>query len=342
MLSRLAVVATLVASFFIIATPTAHADGDHRIWVCQGKFDKSCQWVIVDSDGTVQSDGGSLPGTSWSSSDAVSVPDPCIYRQADDQPPPGDPAWGSHDPSQGRLWVAHCPDTLKVASWNKNGDNVIGSWTVGDPYWVSDSSTPDEAYVGTDPMILVYRAGNSFDLPLPDPSFGPDPGELAVKVPIWLSVPAFPEVSQTASAGRYTATVTATLAETEWQPGEATDADRGDYRPMPAKTCAGPGVAYQNGMDRLQPPCSYTYTWRSLKARTDGLGAWTMRIISRYQIAYTVTDTAAGAVLNSGTDQTETSVRALLTLREWRGVLGDSDYATPEITQIYPEIIPDR
>lgn len=267
-------------------------------------------------------------------------PDPCYYRQLAIQPPPGDPGWGGHDAAAGRLWQAFCPDSLMIVSRLGTGANVIGSVSVGDPYFVDDSDTPDAAFAGVDPMVLVSRARGAFELPAPVPSFGPNAGELAVKVPVWFSVPDFAPVVQSATAGRFTATVTAELVGTQWLPGEPEDPQYRPERQVPAVQCDGPGVAFQAGMNPGDPPCGYTYIWQSLKERTDGLGRWVLQVTSNYQVAFEVLNTDTGGVVASGTDTVTTEARVLMPVREWRGMLGDPSGTATVNQQVYPEILP--
>jgi len=289
----------------------AHADFEYS---CDGIIQLACKWDLT-STGTqpVITDAEYIPPSSRG------VPDPCTYVQAT-QPPPDDPAWGGHDPEHGRLWYSLCAGDFGDASWDGSGNTIV-NYVASDPYYVPDGDTPDGAAAAIDPMMLVERATGSLDFPAPAPVFGPDQATLAVKVPVWLSVTPFPPVTQTASAGALTATVTAELTSTTWEMGEPIDPAAPGALVTPV-VCAGSGVPYSAGMDPGAPPCGYTYVWRSLPERTAGTGTWPVTVTSRYTTSWTVTD-AAGAVVDQGTDSVDAASTSALQVREWHSILID-------------------
>lgn len=337
MLSRLVVLfAALPIAGFIGMTATAHAASDDP--GNGNSWDITVQDIIKTggSSGSAGSDG-SQDG-SWVSGTAV--PDPCLYQRVEPRPADDDPLWRNHDPAGGDLWVMLCPDVLSQSQRDADGQNTVVQMNQSTPYYVSNGVDPDEGAAVVDPSFLIQRARATVTLPYPEPSFGPNPGELAVKFPVWFSVDAYEPQVRTATAGRYTAVVTAILTQTIWYPGELADPYRSSVTEVPPVSCDGAGVAYQDGMDPGHPPCGYTYIWRSLKERTHGVGAWTMTVLSHYDVTYRVTNTQTGEVIREGAEAVEPYTQALLTLREWRGVLGNADYAAPEIAQLPPVILP--
>lgn len=302
----------------------------------------SDMFSVGGSEGTDGTDGGStgttVPGSS--SVTSVVVPDRCLYRRVEPRPADDDPAWGGHDPATGDLWTMLCPDSLKVAEWDHTGQNSVVEMNEGTPYFVSEGTSPDEGAAGIDPAVLIARARAAVQMPLPDPAFGPSAGELAVKVPVWFSVPAYEPQVSTATAGRFTAVVTAELMQTAWLPGEPENPNDSSARMVQPVVCDGPGQPFTAGMNPGAPPCGYTYIWQSLKERTDGLGRWVLHVTSRYQVSFEVTNTDTGEEVRSGSEDVETTARVLMPIREWRGMLGDPSGPEPGNQQLYPETLP--
>ena len=233
-----------------------------------------------------------------------------------------------------------CPDTLQVAQWDHTGQNTIFELNESAPYFVAEGDSPDEGATAIDPLVLIERARAAVTMPRPEPAFGPSAGELAVKIPVWFSVPAYEPQTSTATAGRYTAVVTAELQQTEWLPGEPKDPNVYPLHMVPPIICAGPGTPFAPGMNPADPPCGYTYIWQSLKDRTDGLGRWLLQVTSHYDITYDVTNTDTGESIRSGTDQITSTTRVLMPIREWHGTLGDPDAAGTGNQPLYPETLP--
>lgn len=315
MLTRIAITVALIAGSMYASAISAEADFNYS---CGGIFDSKCTWRLLSS--------GTQPvitSAEYVPPAGPGVPDPCMYVQAT-QPPPDDPAWGGHDPEHGRLWYSLCPGDFADSSWDGSGNRII-DFVASDPYYVVDGTTPDAAGAAIDPMILVERAAGTLDFPVPAPQFGPDPATIAVKVPVWLSVAPFAPVTQTATAGQLTATVTAELTNTTWQLGEPVDPANPAALVAPV-VCAGAGTEYRPGMDPGAPPCGYTYVWRSLAERTGGAGTWPVTVTSRYTTTWTITD-GSGAVVEAGSDTVDTTATAALQVREWHSLLIDQPAA---------------
>jgi hypothetical protein len=268
-----------------------------------------CSWDVSDE----MTQPPSSSGDNYFPPAGDGVPDPCDYWQVAPQPGPDDPAWGANDPEHGRLWVRLCPREFE--------DGTIHMVFNGNPYYVPDGETPDGPAAQIDPMTLVERARGAITLPAPEPSFGPDAATLAVKVPVWLSVAPFAPITETATAGRLTATVTAELTDTTWQMGEPLDPAQPQAMAPPV-VCAGAGSPFTAGANPGEPPCGYTYRWRSLAERTGGAGTWPATVTSRYTITWTITD-GGGATVDANTDTVETTATTPLLVREWHSILVD-------------------
>lgn len=316
MLTRTAAVFIVVVGLVFLNAAVAYATYNYS---CHGTLDVECAYEVID-DGPGQAVG---PNEVYIPAVGSGVSDPCIYREFEPQPPPGDPAWGGHDSEHGRLWYSLCPDDFSDVSWDGSGNRLV-NYEASDPYYVADGDTPDAAGAAADPMSLVERARGAFELPAPVPVFGPDVAMVAVKVPVWLSVQRFDPVVQSASAGALTAQVSAELSGTSWLMGEPVDPARLFLGVRPVVVCAGSGSVFVAGMVPGDPPCGYTYVWRSLKERTGGVGSWPVQVTATYEVSWAITDTTTGAQVDSGVDVVETTASTRLRVREWHGVLVNS------------------
>lgn len=236
-------------------------------------------------------------------------PDPCGYLQLQRQPEPDSQLWQGRDPDHGRLWQMHCPGRWVIGADGNRGqlaDAIV-------IYYVPDGTWPHQV-APVDPQMVVERATGQLDVPEPVIHFGPDASELAVRVPIWLWIDDPGVITETATAGPITATVTARITSTQWEMGEPWQVDR-PHQPAPAVTCDGAGAAYTIGADRTNPPCGYTYAWRSLPERTAGSGTWPVTVTATYTVTWE---------LNTGETDTETVTATSTTavqVGEWRPIL---------------------
>lgn len=338
------ITAALLVSCTLVSMPlTAHADDIPDDPYFHEHVEAVEDFLLVG--GSEGSDGtdGSPPELGYSDvspATPAAVPDRCLYQRVVPRPPDGDPLWAGHDPDTGDLWTMLCPNTLEMAEWDHTDQNAIVDMDTSAPYFVSDGVSPDEGAAGVDPSVLIERARAGVQMPRPEPSFGPNAGKLAVKVPVWFSVAQYAPQSRSATAGRYTAVVTAELIQTEWLPGEPEDPAAFPLHMAAPVVCSGSGAPFGAGMNPGTPPCGYTYIWQSLRERTDGLGRWVLQVTSHYRVTFDVTDTETGEVIRSGSDAVDTSSRVLMPIREWHGVLGDPSLPAPVDQPVYPEILP--
>lgn len=281
MLTRSRALALLIGSALtllsvaIVDAPVAWADA------C-GTFDAfSGEYVAcASSDGA----GGSQQGSGSGGEQ------PCFAVEIG-QPPPDDPIWLQYipagaDPADYRLMQTGCGAT---------------DWQSPDVFAMLINTQPPP-----DPYALAQEAIARLPVPLPEIHFGPDAGQLAVNVPVWLWVANPNPVSASATDRTVTVTATAQLDSVTWSMGEPGAAD---------VTCTGPGVAPESGVDLWQPPCGYTYRLRSLAERTAGAGTWPVTAEATWQITWSANTG------ESGTDSVTTSSMAPARIGEWRTVI---------------------
>ena len=240
-------------------------------------------------------------------------PDPCKYQMWDPAPPPDSAAWDGNDPTHGRLWTTYCPDALSILHRGPGGTNAIIYTMVG-TYYVTDGLPPGEA--APDPMSVLDRALGRLTIPTPELAVGPDLSKVAVKVPVWLWVSNADPITVSTTAGPITATVTAELTSTNWQMGEPIDPATPGVLAS-SVTCAGPGVAYRAGLDPHQPPCGYTYIWKSLPERTGGSDTWPLTVTATWTVTWSLNTGQTGG------DTLQTTATLPVHVGEWHVVLID-------------------
>jgi hypothetical protein len=157
-----------------------------------------------------------------------------------------------------------------------------------------------------DPQLVAQQAIARLPIPLPHINFGPDAGQMAVNVPVWLWVSNPDTVTASATDRTVTVTATATLASVTWSMGEPGAVD---------VTCAGGGQAPRTGADLWAPPCGYTYRLRSLDSRTNGTGAWPVTAAATWAITWSANTGEAG------TDSVTTRSMSPVRVGEWRTVI---------------------
>jgi hypothetical protein len=245
---------------------------------------------------------------------SIPDPDPCIYRKVYPQPRADSVFWHGNDPLHGRLWDTVCPDALYIDERDQNGNNRQADTYMG-TYYVPDGVPPGQG-PEISPMSLVSQAIGNLTIPTPTPHVGPDANKIAVKVPTWLWIDYAGPITVTTTAGALSATVTATLDSTTWQMGEPVDVHTPGVPAAPV-TCAGAGTAYAPGLDPKQPPCGYTYIWKSLPERTGGTGTWTVTATAHWTVNWSVSTGLTGS------QQVATTAQIPLLVREWHVVLVD-------------------
>jgi hypothetical protein len=172
-------------------------------------------------------------------------------------------------------------DTVWVRCWSDAGYTVA----YGSAWSITWNAATDPGVPGVAVEDVAQWAAEQLQLPKPAPAFNPS-GTQVVRLPTWLSVESWVPVSQTATAGGVSATVTATPWRQRWSFG----ADGA------TTTCYGPGTRY----DPSRPDgeqftdCSATFTHTS---RGQPGGVFTMTVTVDWQVAWTSTVPGRGGDL---------------------------------------------
>ncbi|MET3806857.1 hypothetical protein ABIB25_003877 [Nakamurella sp. UYEF19] len=215
---------------------------------------------------------------------------------------------GGDDPSEGVLYLVSCPDAINI-----NTGALIYAQT--DTIWARTGVAP--VAPPPDPAALAQQAAGRLQAPDPSIQIGPNPGQLAVKVPIWLSITDQPPLTLTVAVPRLSVTVTATLTSTTWSMGEPVDPATPNAK-VANFTCEGTGTPAPADVDAgTKPPCGYTYIWKSLTDRTDGTGTWPITATTHWTVTWTASDGTNGTLPQPLTPQATTQVA----IGEWRSTL---------------------
>lgn len=261
MLSRRALVGALLAALVALVSGevTAYADGGKVVCdekgFCRVVADDTTTTPGKEGDGQQASDASTgKPKCYDSNMDAdTDVPcylkgfgywvngSNCYFQEADPQPPPGDPRWEGHDPADGAVYDAYCPDNP-----NKNSQ------------WFAQ---PPNGGAGVDPEVLAQQAVKKMRLLGPDIASPRAAGRYTVGVPLWMwvnqSATTYGPQSASASAGGVTVTATAKVSQIVWQMGDGATV-----------TCRGPGTVYQASAAMAESPtCGHVYTKTSADAQ---------------------------------------------------------------------------
>ncbi len=151
-------------------------------------------------------------------------------------------------------------------------------------------------------------------IPTPSPNFAPEADRISVQLPVWLWIENSVPVTASETLAGITVTVSAALSTTTWNMGEPISPDN-QYQLKPPTVCAGPGTKLAVGLDVLQPPCGYTYTWQSLPERTNNTGQWPVEVTATWAITWTASTGAAGV------DTVTTTTQTALTVASYNSIL---------------------
>jgi hypothetical protein len=165
-----------------------------------------------------------------------------------------------------------------------------------------------------DPAVLAQQAYRQIPIPKPVVHFGPDPSNVAVKVPVWLSIDKTDPAPVTVTAGGVTVTATPALKSVTWLMGEPVDPTSPGVLAAPV-TCAGNSLyvtAPQDVSWTTQPPCGYTYHWKSTAERTGGAQKWTVTASATWVISWVSNVGPGGQITAPPADTT-----AQLRVGEW-------------------------
>jgi hypothetical protein len=258
MLSRPRWAGAVLVSLLTVGAVQGTAYGDGGKVVCDDKG--WCRVVAEDtkttpggggSDGKQASDGGSSTKPKCYDSNMVndtSVPCHldgigdwvngmnCYFQVAKPQPPAGDPRWEGHDPKEGAVYDAYCPD---------NPDRTS--------QWFAQA--PNGAAPAVDPRVLALEAIKKMQLLGPNIGIAPNPnGKGVVGMPVWMwakdTLNAWGPVTASASAGAVTVTATANVSKVVWSMGDGTTV-----------TCTGRGTPYTASYGKqASPDCGHQYS----------------------------------------------------------------------------------
>jgi len=234
----------------------------------------------------------------------------CPYRPMVPQPDAADSMWEGHDPTAGSLVTRSC--LIKV---NANVVDGLAWRDVG--FSFAQNGQPPVDLPPVDPGKLI-ETEVSKKIGSPNLHVGPVPTRIAVKLPVWLWIDDPGQLTVTAAAGAVVVTATATIATTTWSMGDSGNPPTdGPISHVPPFNCTGTGSpAPAEKVDRaVQPPCGYTYHWKSTASRTANACSWPVNVDANWHVRWTATTGAAGEFDMRASAQTQ------LRVGEWRATL---------------------
>ncbi|MFC8520455.1 ATP/GTP-binding protein [Streptomyces sp. NPDC057257] len=189
----------------------------------------------------------------------------CYFQEADPQPPANDPRWEGHDPAEGAVYDAYCPDN----------PNQTSQWF----------AQPPNGGAAVDPEVLAREAVKKMRLLGPDIASPRAAGKYTVGVPMWMwvnqSTTTYGPQSASASAGAVTVTATAKVSKIVWRMGDGATV-----------TCHGPGTVYHSSIGMAQSPtCGHVYAKTSAAASG---GKYQLTATSTWSIDWAVTAGGGG------------------------------------------------
>ncbi|NUR72222.1 MAG: hypothetical protein HOU81_15520 [Hamadaea sp.] len=190
--------------------------------------------------------------------------------------PPGDPAWGGHDPNKGSLYQKWCYD-----------GGAAGYVNSGIVYLTS----PPPGYGGLPSVLeIALRAINALPIAGPDIGLAPRPGGSGlVGLPVWMWTEQRPETwgtqSATASVPGLSVTARATSVRISWEMGDGS-----------TKVCGNPGTPYTPAAGgSASRTCGYQYTEPSRDQRIPGhLGRYRVVGTTTWHVEWTATTGETG------------------------------------------------
>ena len=186
----------------------------------------------------VKPDGVAIPcreGNSWWSNALF-----CYIALADPQPPQSDPIWSGH--TDGAIYTCYSP--LIVA-----GTPMYSLWSAAPP--AGPAAAPDPRVLAQQAIALMRLRAINIGI-VPEPLAG-SVGIIGMPTWMWAQNPSqntWGPVTNSASAGAFTVTATATVDRVVWAMGDGSTV-----------TCTGAGTAYQDSFGKKSSPtCGHTYT----------------------------------------------------------------------------------
>lgn len=223
MRARVVVLSIIVACGLLISLPagaeTRPPDGDAYV-------DEDGNPTVTVGDGTPGGPGGGGPGGS----------DPCVWEVVVED----DFAVHVYD-ADGQVQFS------ETGRWLQKVCPGVGAVAVGGLFIIPEGGAVDVE-------ALAEEALASVSIPGPAIRTSPDIDRIYVRVPTWLWVDGtwWHGYQATASAGRVTATVTATPRSSSWTLGDGSTV-----------RCDGPGIAWHPGLPEDATSCAHTYTTSS-------------------------------------------------------------------------------
>lgn len=223
MRARVVVLSIIVACGLLISLPagaeTRPPDGDAYV-------DEDGNPTVTVGDGTPGGPGGGGPGGS----------DPCVWEVIVED----DFAVHVYD-ADGQVQFS------ETGRWLQKVCPGVGAVAVGGQFIIPEGGAVDVE-------ALAEEALASVSIPGPAIRTSPELDRIYVRVPTWLWVEGtwWHGYQATASAGRVTATVTATPRSSSWTLGDGSTV-----------RCDGPGIAWHPGLPEDATSCAHTYTTSS-------------------------------------------------------------------------------
>jgi hypothetical protein len=184
-------------------------------------------------------------------------------------------------------WTAIIEDDFAMAVYELDGTrqySATGRWL----QQVCNGAPVDVVPEGgaVDPAALAAQARESVPIAAPGINTSPDSSRrLYTQVPtwLWLDETWWQPYTATATAGRVSATVTATPSQARWSMGD------GEVVP-----CAGPGTPWREGMAEDATDCSYTYRHSSAGRPND---SYTLTVTVEFTVTWSSSVPGAGGSL---------------------------------------------
>ena len=240
----------------------------------------------------IAADASSANHTSGSGADTgggtVSVP-ACTEQPMSPQPAPTSPWWEGQTSAAGLVvqWVCTGGTTPSTCTYcSVLVPHFAASGAAAAPGVPPAAPAPPPP---PDPAVLAQQAYQQIPIPKPDMHFGPHPDLVAVNIPVWLWVSKVQVAPVTVAAGGVSVTATPALRSVSWSMGEPVDPSNPGVLAPPV-VCSGDAMYTPAPTDvapTVPPACGYSYQWRSLKARTGGLGSWAVSASATWAITWT-------------------------------------------------------
>lgn len=283
--------ATAIALCFTSAVVPAYADEPGSGVSC-GR--NGCTEHASDSshsDGVAGDGGGGSSSAvdlaSSSNGATTSAPDPCAYRPLPTQPAAGSPLWEGNDPASGKVEYTPC---LQLPDGSPSGAPLYR-------FTATPATGPAPAAPQVSAVDLAQQASQQIPIPSPVMNFGPNPDEVAVKVPVWMWVDRVDPAPLTVTAGTVSVTATARLQSVSWSMGDPVDPSNLAKLAEPV-VCAGDSM-YMDPTDfaaGTESSCSYTYIWKSTADRTAGAEKWPITATATWTISWTASTGESGQI----------------------------------------------